>query len=126
METPAFITGSQKYGIPNDRSDVDLVVLLSENDLFQLLDLEDDAMRKQNSYGDALLSLKFGRLNILCTTNVEDYNVWVEGTKELIAQKPVTRDTAVKCFSRRREELRNKRELSKTASKLLIRKKVVK
>jgi predicted nucleotidyltransferase len=70
----AFITGSHAYGRPTEKSDVDLVILVSKktaNALRSLCEL------------DRGPACRFGDLNlILCTTEVE-FAVWELGTQRL-------------------------------------------
>lgn len=48
--------------------------------------------------------LRFGELNLLCVDNEVDYNIWLEGTRELQLRAPVTREEAVAVFKRRQRE----------------------
>ena len=65
----AFLTGSQIYGTPTEKSDIDLVVLMDDEDRMTLHSLVGDseevvpARQDFNGYGVGSLNLKFGRLN---------------------------------------------------------------
>ena len=93
----AILTGSRVYGTPKEDSDIDLVVHISEAEILQLSQLADE-MSSEMYLSTGSVSLRFGRLNLLCVAQREDYLRWEKGTEVLIAQKPVTRETAVKTF----------------------------
>lgn len=98
-----FITGSVAYGTPTDESDVDLVALTDKFTMALLLRyLESD----WDEYAGVpnLLSLCFGRLNLLLTTEPKDYDIWRQGTEELKERAPVMRDEAVAHFAKLRGE----------------------
>ena len=90
--TEAFVTGSHAYGTPHDASDFDLVILC---------DKETKAALQTAANGEAKGQIRFGKLQILAFTSEPVFNSWKEVTDELIKVKPVTRDTAVKCFKLR-------------------------
>lgn len=102
--TKAFITGSQVYGVPHPHSDVDLVVLVSTYTLEILRKFSDD----DGGYGPDARSLRFGDLNLLCTTSLEHYKVWKAGTKTLkeMARKngPILREDAIAFLANLRKE----------------------
>lgn len=101
----AFVTGSHAYGTPRPDSDIDLVVLVSPEDMARLVKMDPDSTADR--YGVMASSyLRFGKLNLLAVDNMTDYLVWLHGTLELIARKPVTRDEAVAVFKRRQQEAR--------------------
>lgn len=99
----AFVTGSRVYGIPKENSDIDLVVLISDEDWEHLAMASDDE-NSVNEYGTKNKSIRFGNLNLLVTTEQKDFDVWMKGTEELKARRPVERDEAVKLFSGLRAE----------------------
>ncbi len=95
----AFLTGSRKYGTPKPESDVDLVVFLTPDDLESLAELADaEGSQMVSCYGAENLSIRFGRLNLICVTSEPDYEVWREGTETLHAAKPVSREIAKAMF----------------------------
>lgn len=96
--TNAFLTGSRAYGTPREDSDTDLCVLLSDSDMDQLERFA-PCVDGENEYGGhSGVSLRFGRLNLLCFSDADVFGAWKEATAELIARKPVTRDNAVKAI----------------------------
>lgn len=111
----AFITGSHAYGTPREDSDTDLVVMVSFDDLQRLIGLSDrrpvDA-KDEVEYPEAIdqANLRFGRLNLLCVTQGDDYEAWRSGTEELRARRPVTRTEAIEVFDRKRAEVQAARE----------------
>jgi hypothetical protein len=102
----AFLTGSYAYGTPHEDSDIDLVVLISQDDLNRLASFDLDSYYSR--YGKTPDSHygRFGNLNLLCVTTELEYNIWLDGTKELVAKRPVTRDEAVETFQRLQRERR--------------------
>lgn len=108
-----FITGSQAYGIPHEGSDIDLVCLLSREEIVRLSDLSDNPLDDSKlgycgctdrEYFGAFcesfnLSLRFGKLNLICTSSIAEFNVWKVVTDELVSKKPVTREYAVSRFA---------------------------
>jgi hypothetical protein len=107
----AFLTGSQVYGTPTAKSDIDLVVLLSDEDRELLHCLVDESEEKipgrqqYGGYGIGSLNLKFGRLNLIVAENEKEWQAWRAGTTSLLTQAPVTRDKAVETFKGLRERL---------------------
>lgn len=89
----AFLTGSQVYGTPTERSDVDLCVQMSWADMNLLTRFADSIS------GSLPDSQKFGKLNLLI---LEDWKwrAWKRGTEELVARKPVTREEAIAVLER--------------------------
>jgi len=102
----SFVTGSYAYGNPHRDSDVDLVVLVSKNDLDILSRLGDKIPhREDNNYVSAGgISLRFGRLNLIACTVQLYFEIWREGTKRLKKQSPVSRDEACRFFRKLRKE----------------------
>lgn len=109
----AFITGSQVYGTPNDKSDIDLVVYVTPNELNLLKKFADSDDREKPKKGDSDSgpqfgpelsgSLRFGKLNLLCVTDPLAYAVWLNGTKMLTheverSSRCVERDVAITLF----------------------------
>ena len=67
----SIITGSQNYGQPTPESDVDLVIRCSETTKELLIEISD--LKK--------MPIKFGKLNIICCTNDDEFALWVLGTR---------------------------------------------
>lgn len=86
MQFP-FITGSRVYGIPTEESDIDLVLPPNGNSDFKkiMVGFSDD----QN------IPIKYGRLNLILTNELKQWELWLQATNELIAMKPVTREFAI-------------------------------
>ena len=87
----AFITGSVAYGTPHKDSDIDLVVLIDEKNIKELQCKDESDL---DGYG-RWNSIRFGKLNLICMTNKTHFDLWYQGTMELIAKAPVTREQAV-------------------------------
>lgn len=104
----AIVTGSQKYGRPRLDSDVDLVILVSEEDLLTLKRFagEDEEPPKDSDSDPGTAgtdngltaSLRFGPLNVICCTDPIAFAVWQKGTKQLMAERPVTKQRAIEHF----------------------------
>lgn len=103
--TKPFLTGSQIYGMPHADSDVDLVLLVTHHELETLMKFSDKQSHKDfDYYGRTFcVSLRFGKLNLIVTTDQDQYNIWAQGTEFLTKIKPVTKDVAIKCFDALRE-----------------------
>lgn len=120
----AIVTGSHAYGKPRPDSDVDVVVLVTEDDKMLLVGLAAIADPKagfktkrlceHNLEGDYAgvganaAVLRFGILNLLITTDPLSFEVWRRGTEQLIAHKqktgqPVSREVAVQHLKNLRE-----------------------
>lgn len=111
----SFITGSRAYGTPSLDSDLDLVVKISRYDLGKLVEfcrirnLDPDGNLPDIEYltgRSSTANLRFDGLNLIVTTDDRDYQVWLEGTRELIERRPVTRDEAVATFKARQDKSR--------------------
>lgn len=99
----AFLCGSRKYGTPNENSDTDIVVLVDEETLYALTEVADRQASTQMGPEYMMSnsrSLRFGKLNLIATTNKDEYHAWVQGTKILTQDKPVSRERAVELFKR--------------------------
>jgi hypothetical protein len=104
----AFMTGSQVYGTPTAKSDVDVVVLVEEDEADRwrevfgelgLLGIDGDAA----SGGD--LSIRSGKINLIVETDPKEFEAWRTGTAELIGRAPVTREQAVQTLRAHRRRL---------------------
>lgn len=107
MSNPAFITGSYAYGTPHPKSDVDLVVFCNSETSQRLYDLFPVHNPSHNPSVDE--SVRCGKLNIIQVTTQAEYDHWWQGTQELIARKPVTRDEAIQHFAKLRRQTQRKR-----------------
>ena len=74
-ETPAILGGSRAYGVPTDKSDWDIVVLIDPVTAQRL----GDAFNEHGSVD----SIKVGNLNLILTTSRKDYDVWLDGINRL-------------------------------------------
>ena len=92
-----LLTGSRVYGTPTEKSDVDLVLLVSPALSDQLTFwCDDEETENENSYDNS--SVRYGKLNLLMVTKQIDFDVWKLGTELLIEEAPVERDRAVEVF----------------------------
>ena len=106
----AFLTGSRAYGTPKPESDIDLVVYMSE-ELLELLEAFADSNEgsgKENKKTPPKGSLRFGQLNLICLTDINEHTIWKSVTNKLKMWRDwhnagnwpaVTRDIAVREFS---------------------------
>lgn len=84
-----FITGSHAYGTPTPDSDIDLVL---------------PPMEKHPEYSLIVKSelsahpVKYGKLNLILTSTEQQFNLWKQGTEELVMKYPVTREAAIAHF----------------------------
>lgn len=98
----SFITGSYAYGTPTKDSNIDLVVLVTSDDLKCLMNYAkcDEGYNEQTTG-----NFKFGNLNLIACSEINNFLTWMKGTEELIKRKPVTREEAVKLFKKLRGEV---------------------
>ena len=95
-------TGSRVYGTPREDSDWDWVMPWGKN-RFDWASLYADEVKAPEEYYDSrrlIGTLRFGPVNIIVPQAVY-WPAWVEGTKALVARKPVTREQAVDEFQAR-------------------------
>ena len=87
-------------------SDIDLVILVSEEDAELLRLMGDEPFDRENSGYDPedARCYRFGKLNVLCCVNPKHFEVWSIGTDQLVKRKdgkgcrdagPVGRDEAI-------------------------------
>lgn len=105
----ALVTGSRAYGIPKHRSDIDLVVLVSLDDLDRLKEMADkvEFVRQPGGESDgsgeiSSGSFRFGMLNLIAVTDSRAFKVWQEGTAFLKTKAPVSREQATKYLRKKR------------------------
>jgi hypothetical protein len=120
----SIVTGSHAYGNPRPDSDIDLVVLVSKTDLKRLHDCRDEPSSGLGEFVERAVhasdggatngSYLFGRLNLICVTELAAFECWKDGTKALVKRKPVSRKAAIRFF----RELRFKRGLGPNPDKL--------
>jgi hypothetical protein len=99
----AFLTGSRAYGVPHADSDTDIVIYVDQTTMAALTEIADDETPKQLGPEYSMShskSLRFGKLNIIATTDEAEFRAWDEGTNCLISQQPVCRSHAVDLFKR--------------------------
>lgn len=104
---PAFMTGSLVYGTPCEESDVDLVLMMTEEEAAKLYKYSDGVVKQvfdPRYPKNRFLSMRFGRLNLLCCFTTAMYDSFLEGTAECYAKWPVTREAAVEVFQRIRKQ----------------------
>lgn len=117
----SFVTGSRKYGKPNEKSDIDLVVWVSPTDLHLLQAMADKENGIQESTkigvketssdgGPEADSLRFGKLNLIAVTWKDAFEAWKKGTEELIERsfkkgRSIERYEAIQLFKKLRKEL---------------------
>ena len=78
----AFITGSHAYGTPTEESDVDLVILVDWATLDKLNNLSEKGLNESaTDSGD--ISLRFGKLNLICVADEAIFAAWKLGTAKL-------------------------------------------
>ncbi len=94
METPAFLTGSHAYGTPTALSDIDLVVYVPDKKAHDFLWGKTEGDCDDDDYP----TIQFGKLNLVACFTLKRYDTWLQVTNELIEQKPVSREDAIKAF----------------------------
>lgn len=102
---PPLLTGSRVYGLPDDDSDIDLVVMVNSYTHDLLARFADQSNEKDPDYDRfGSRSLRYGKLNLICIFNPVEYEVWRKGTKALQRQAPVSRAYACRFFDKLRLE----------------------
>lgn len=112
-DNKAFVSGSHVYGTPNEDSDIDLIVMMDESLAKWLYEMaETDDCSHTPACGS--LSVRFGKINLICCWEQWVYDLWFNGTSLLHGAKPVTRDTAIILFEslRFKNAVRNNTEQS--------------
>ena len=98
-----FITGSQVYGCPNAKSDIDLAIYMPNQYLAELIySLRDpdkaDLDEIDVQYDTRSYVCRFSNLNLLIFTREDEFLAWKLATQQLLNGDPVSRDLAVKCI----------------------------
>lgn len=100
----SFVTGSHAYGKVHKGSDIDLVIRVSAADLERLRQHATNDGRDYGVKDGPCVSIRFGKLNLLCCLTDTAYGTWRLGTKKLKKRKPVERFEAVEMFKQLRKE----------------------
>lgn len=87
----AKLGGSYAYGTPTEKSDVDLVVQLTEDD--------EGTLRRALGLPEWGV-VRIGKLNLIVARTEAQYDTWCEGINQLKRLAPVTRDQAVAHFDK--------------------------
>jgi predicted nucleotidyltransferase len=108
IQNEAFLTGSFAYGTPHKDSDIDIVVKMSDREIDNLREAEEElhtlTKKKKPKQSDkdyyTANSFRFGNLNIITLSDELEFKAWQLATENLKARSPVTRKKAVKCFKK--------------------------
>lgn len=86
IHTPAFVTGSYAYGVPNADSDIDLVVLMTGQEVGKLV--RASGQQAANQYdSDIDYSLRFNKLNVIQLDCPIKYKGWYAANQYLVSLK---------------------------------------
>lgn len=96
---PPFLSGSHAYGIPNEKSDVDIVVYFCNFKELDGLELFIGHKVTQLTNEATRFMCKHGVVNYIIFCDPALYDLWLQVTNELIAIKPVTREVACAAFN---------------------------
>lgn len=104
----AFVTGSRVYGTPRPDSDADVVIFIPHKQVHLIRELADGPTAEDTKYAlmNAGWCLRFGRLNLICVENEEQYKIWRDGTRHLrhkAKSHPVSREFAMEFMRSLRE-----------------------
>lgn len=121
----SLATGSVRYGRPRPNSDLDIAVLVTPHALAVLKAHADRPPQHQADYEDSNMgqaqresqdpdkqstALRFGRLNLIVTTDPAMYEAWDRATEELVWQAkmegPIQRDRAIEVFKDYEKEVK--------------------
>ncbi len=117
----SFLTGSRAYGTPRLDSDIDLVVLVSKEDLDKLKERQFFLTTEQKEAWDKFTKgyeslggtpLRFAMLNLICCTDEKSFAIWKKGTKMLVDTAPATRRQAIDLFQALRDTEGDKKEFA--------------
>lgn len=102
----AFCTGSQVFGIPRPDSDIDLVLLLDADDVILLASHADQVEGGVGwedappEYGNGQVTLRFGKLNLLCCIDENYYNGWKQATEDAMELRPLSKNESATFFEK--------------------------
>lgn len=94
------MTGSRRYGTPRPDSDIDLVVLTSDEAIAKLHIACDSAIDLEGEPGGEYKQIRFGSLNIIALTDEDEFRAWEETSAALEAKRPVSRDYAKEAITK--------------------------
>lgn len=110
----AFITGSYAYGTPTNDSDIDLVVYMRQSTAEKLVcfaEMADEEGEDEESDMAVLgNSLVFGKLNLICVYDEEEFLLWKKATNHLKKIGPVTRQFAIDYLEQLKTKFKQERE----------------
>lgn len=89
-----FFTGSRVYGMPNENSDYDLVVLFDDNDPLAKI-LVNNFKTKSGTY-------RAGDLNLIVLYSEDAYKRWLGARDECLELAPITREQAIEIHKKYR------------------------
>lgn len=81
----SFLTGSHVYGVPTSDSDIDLVVLVSEEDRTKLILCSDTGK----------IPCKFGVLNLILVTSEEELKAWKLAKDKCLSAKEESKEEGI-------------------------------
>lgn len=94
----ALLTGSHAYGTPHENSDIDLVVLMDNSTAEKLMLLLGAEAKKQKDGNYPTTQVTHGKLNLIVERDPRAFEVWKQGTLQLLSEAPVTRERACEVF----------------------------
>jgi len=99
MNQRPFLTGSHRYGKPTAESDIDLVVLITDDQITLEHLVLKSYTAKDNSPNSIGESIRYGKLNLIICTTDESYMQWYSATALCCLEMPVTKEHAKEIFS---------------------------
>lgn len=98
-----ILTGSQAYGKPGKKSDIDVVMLLTKEELALFSAKAGECEDYVNLASGEEAALRFGNLNVIAVTDPVVFGIWQKGTAALRLKKPVTRTYAMNTLDKLRQ-----------------------
>jgi hypothetical protein len=92
----AFLTGSHRYGIPHEKSDVDVCCKVSQPELVVLGKLYGSPTWNTEN---VTCNCRIGNLNLIAAASQPFFDTWEQVTDTLEASKPVTKAQAIQAFN---------------------------